>query len=72
MFYAIHARSPEAGQTQREFAQDELEGRPITNKLLAQQMADSFASRLNKRSFLGKTDWVGEIELINNTNVYAK
>ena len=72
MRYAIHARSPQAGQTQRELAQDELQGRPITNKQLAQQMADSFAQRLNKRSFLGKTDWQGEIEFINNANVYAK
>lgn len=70
MFYAIHAHSARKNQTQREFAQDELQGRPITNRLLAEQMAASFALRLNQQQFLGTTDWQGQIELVNNTNVY--
>lgn len=72
MHYAIHARSTQAGQTQREFGQDELEGRPITNRQRAEQTAAAFAERLNKRRFLGKTDWQGEVELVNNTHIYSK
>jgi hypothetical protein len=53
-------------------AQDELQGRPITSKLLAEQMASAFAGRLNTQQFLRATDWVGQIELINNVNVYPK
>lgn len=70
MFYAIHAHSRIKNQTQRELAEDELKGRPITNRQLAEQMASAFAQRLNQRQFLGTTDWQGQIELINNTNVY--
>lgn len=72
MFYAIHAHSPSRNQTQRELAQDELQGRPITSKQLAEQMAQAFAQRLNQQQFLRATDWTGQIELINNTNVYSK
>lgn len=70
MFYAIHAHSPTRNQTQREFAEDELKGRPVTSKILAEQMAQAFAERLNQQQFLRATDWQGRIELINNTNVY--
>jgi hypothetical protein len=70
MFYAIHAYSRTANQRQREFAQDELQGRPITDQVQAQRMADSFAQRLNQRQLLKATDWVGEIELVNNTNIH--
>lgn len=69
MFYAIHAYSRTANQTQRELAQDELQGRPITDRVQAQRMADSFAQRLNQRQLLKATDWVGQIELVNNTNI---
>jgi hypothetical protein len=72
MFYAIHAYSRTRNQTQRQFCQDELEGRPITNKRLAEQHADAYAQQLNNRQFLRATDWVGQIELINNTNLYPK
>lgn len=70
MFYAIHAYSRSRNQTQREMAQDELQGRPVTNRQLAEQMASAFAQRLNQQQFLRATDWQGEIELVNNTNVY--
>lgn len=69
MFYAIHAYSRTRNQTQRELAQDELQGRPITDRVQAQRMADSFAQRLNQRQLLRATDWVGQIELVNNTNI---
>lgn len=69
MFYAVHAYSKARNQTQREFAQDELEGRPITNRPLAEQMAKSFAQRLNQRNFLKTQDWEGRVELVNNTNI---
>ena len=72
MFYAIHAHSPSRNQTQRQFCQDELEGRPITSKQLAEQMARAYAAQLNRAQFLRATDWQGEIELVNNTNVYRK
>ena len=72
MFYAIHAYSPSRNQTQRQFNQDELEGRPITNKQLAEQHAQAYAQHLNKTQFLRATDWTAQIELINNTNVYRK
>ncbi len=70
MFYAIHAYSPTRNQTQRELAEDELKGRPITSKQLATQMAQAFAQRLNQQQFLKVSDWQGQIELVNNTNVY--
>lgn len=72
MFYAIHAHSPSRNQTQRQFNQDELEGRPITSKQLAEQTARAYAQQLNRSQFLRATDWVGQIELVNNTNVYPK
>lgn len=72
MFYAIHAHSPSRNQTQRQFNQDELEGRPIVSKLLAEQTARAYAEQLNNQQFLRASDWVGRVELINNTNVYRK
>jgi hypothetical protein len=72
MFYAIHAYSPSRNQTQRQFNQDELEGRPITNKQLAEQHAQAYAQQLNNQQFLRATDWIPQTELINNTNVYRK
>ena len=72
MFYAIHAHSPSRNQTQRQFMQDELEGRPIVSKLLAEQTARAYAQQLNNQQFLRASDWVPQIELINNTNVYPK
>jgi hypothetical protein len=72
MFYAIHAYSKTRNQTQRQFNQDELEGRPITSKRLAEQHASAYAQQLNNQQFLRATDWVGQTELINNTNVYKK
>ncbi len=70
MFYAIQAYSATRNQTQRELAEDELKGRPIVSKQLAEQMAAAFAQRLNTQQFLRATDWQGQIELVNNTNVY--
>ncbi len=70
MFYAIHAYSRTRNQTQREMAQDELQGRPVTNRQLAEQMASAFAQRLNQQQFLRTADWQPKIELVNNTNVY--
>ena len=72
MFYAIHAHSPSRNQTQRQFNQDELEGRPITSRQLAEQTARAYAQQLNNQQFLRASDWVPQIELINNTNVYPK
>ena len=72
MFYAIHAYSKTRNQTQRQFCQDELEGRPITNKRLAEQHASAYAQQLNNTQFLRATDWTPQIELINNVNVYKK
>jgi hypothetical protein len=72
MFYAVHAYSPSKNQTQREFNQDELQGRPAMTRLYAEQLATAFAQRLNTQQFLRATDWQGRVELINNTNVYAK
>jgi hypothetical protein len=72
MFYAIHAHSPSRNQTQRQFNQDELAGRPITSRQLAEQHAAAYAQQLNNQQFLRATDWVGQTELINNTNVYRK
>jgi hypothetical protein len=63
MFYAIHAYSPSRNQTQREFNQDELEGRPATNKQRAERLAAAYAQRLNTQQFLRATDWVGQTEL---------
>jgi hypothetical protein len=72
MFYAVHAYSATRNQTQREFNQDELQGRPATSKQYAEQLAAAYAQRLNTQQFLRATDWVGRIELVNNTNVYKK
>ncbi len=72
MFYAIKAHSKTCNQTQREFDEDSLKGRPTTTLKLAEQKASAFATRLNRQSFLQCTDWTGEVELINNTNIYAK
>jgi len=72
MFYAIKAHSKTCNQTQREFDEDSLKGRPTTTLKLAEQKASAFATRLNRQGFLQCTDWQGEVELINNTNIYAK
>ena len=72
MFYAINAYSKSRNQLQRQFNQDELAGRPITSKQLAEQHARAYAQQLNNSQFLRATDWTPQIELINNTNVYRK
>jgi len=69
MFYAIQAYSRARNQTQREMSQDELQGRPITNRRLAEQMAESFAQRLNQRGFLRTADWQPRVEEIDNTAI---
>ena len=69
MFYAIQAYSPSQNQTQRQFLEDELKGRPITDEQYAKRAADAFAWGLNQKRFLNSTDWQPKIELINNTNV---
>jgi hypothetical protein len=68
-FYAITAHSRIRNQTQRELGEDELKGRPQADSKRAEKMADAFAQRLNSQKFLGAIDWVGRIELINNTLV---
>jgi alkylation response protein AidB-like acyl-CoA dehydrogenase len=72
MFNAILAYSKSRNQKQRQFNQDELAGRPITSKQLAEQHARAYAQQLNNSQFLRATDWQAQIELINNTNVYRK
>jgi hypothetical protein len=52
--------------------QDELAGRPIVSKQLAEQHAQAYAQQLNNQQFLRATDWTPQIELINNVNVYRK
>jgi hypothetical protein len=42
--------------------QDELEGRPITSRQLAEQTARAYAQQLNNQQFLRATDWVGQRE----------
>ena len=66
MEYIIKAYSASTNQTQREI---NLESRPADNERLAQQLAESFASRLNISSVT--KDWVAQIELVD-TSYYAR
>lgn len=59
--YIIQAYSPTAHQTVREFNLGM--GNPsITNRNLAQQIAESFAARLNAKQHLKVSDWIAKIE----------
>ena len=62
--YEILAYSKTLNQTQREFDQDALQGRPTTAPRLAQQKADAFAHRLNTQKKLRASDWVGRVNYI--------
>ena len=65
-FWAIHARSRKLGRAQRFLDQDEMQGRPTRNPVLAQQKAEAFAQRLNEQALSGATDWRAEIEWISS------
>ena len=56
--YTINAFSPSLNQSMREINL-EMGNPQITNKIYAQQVADAFASRLNKKGHMQATDWVG-------------
>jgi len=60
MEYIIKAYSPSTNQTQREI---NLESRPADTERLAQQLAESFATRLNASNAV--KDWQPQIELVN-------
>jgi hypothetical protein len=62
--YEILAYSKNLNQTQREFDQDALQGRPTQDARLAQRKADAFAHRLNAQQKLRTADWVGRVNYI--------
>ena len=62
MEYIIKAYSASTNQTQREI---NLMSPPADNERLAQQLAESFASRLNASNAV--KDWVAQIELVDHT-----
>jgi hypothetical protein len=66
MEYIIKAYSPSTNQTQREI---NLESAPADNAQYAQQLAESFATRLNASSVT--KDWQPQIELVD-TSYYAR
>ena len=66
MEYIIKAYSASTNQTQREI---NLESAPADNERLAQQLAESFATRLNVSSVT--KDWQPQIELVDQT-FYAR
>ena len=66
MEYIIKAYSASTNQTQREI---NLESRPADTERLAQQLAESFATRLNAASVT--KDWQPQIELVDQT-FYAR
>lgn len=64
VIYEIRAYSKSRNETQREFDQDALQGRPTQTLELAQRKADAFAHRLNTQRKLRVTDWVGQVKQI--------
>jgi len=62
MEYIIKAYSASTNQTQREI---NLMSPAADNERLAQQLAESFASRLNASNAV--KDWVAQIELVDHT-----
>lgn len=62
--YSIEAFSRTCNQTIREFALDQLRNIEIHDPILAQRMAESFATRLNQQAHMGCTDWAPKIRLI--------
>jgi hypothetical protein len=66
MEYIIKAYSPSTNQTQREI---NLMSPPADNELYAQQLAESFATRLNASS--ETKDWTAQIELVD-ASYYAR
>lgn len=57
--YTINAFSPSLNQSIREINL-EMGNPQISNKIYAQQIANAFASRLNKNAHMQATDWVGK------------
>jgi len=66
MEYIIKAYSASTNQTQREI---NLMSAPADNERYAQQLAESFASRLNASNTV--KDWQPQIELVD-TSYYAR
>jgi len=66
MEYIIKAYSPSTNQTQREI---NLMSPAADNERYAQQLAESFASRLNASNAV--KDWQPQIELVDDT-YYAR
>ena len=64
VIYEIRAYSKSRNETQREFDQDALQGRPTLTQELAQRKADAFAHRLNEQRKLKANDWVGQVKRI--------
>lgn len=64
VIYEIRAYSKSRNETQREFDQDALQGRPTLTQELAQRKADAFAHRLNEQRKLKTADWVGQVKQI--------
>ena len=58
--YIIEAYSPSKNQTIREFNL-EMGNPSITNRSEANRLAESFATRLNKKQHLKTTDWQAKV-----------
>jgi hypothetical protein len=63
MQYKITAYSP---STTHEIRELELDGNIIEDARLAQQRADSFATRLNIAQHMQATDWSGRVSPIHD------
>ena len=64
--YIITAQSKSTNTSQREL---QLLGTQPSNQVIAQQLADSFAQRLNNQMANGAGDWVGVIERVEEGHV---
>ncbi len=59
--YTINAFSPSLNQSIREFNLGD--GNPaIQDKIYAQQLANAFAIRLNKKRHMQAADWTGQVK----------
>lgn len=59
--YVIEAFSPALNQSVREFHLEKNGIISITDTKYAQQLAESFATRLNQQQYLKSTDWQGRV-----------
>lgn len=59
--YTINAFSPSLNQSIREFNLGD-NNPSIQDKVYAQQLADAFAVRMNKKQHMQASDWVGKIK----------